>query len=97
MCLTCIFFNALLTLLTRRSGSVFPAAICHSVHNGFSASAVLQVCVCMDAVKRFEEVTADRLPWLLFCVTAMTGTVSLILLLRSVETGKSGTLSIPNG
>lgn len=97
MCLTCIFFNAFLTLLTRRSGSVFPAAICHSVHNGFSASAVLQVCVCMDAVKRFEEVTADRLPWLLFCVTAVTGTVSLILLLRPVETGKSGTLSIPNG
>lgn len=82
MCVSCVLINAFLTFLTVRSGSVFPAAICHSVHNGFTANIVLQYLICESALARVQEISANQLPWLLCLTTAVTALVSLFLLMR---------------
>ncbi len=38
MCVLCIFMGSLLTWLTERTGSVYPACICHAVHNNIANS-----------------------------------------------------------
>ena len=82
MCVDCVLINAFLTFLTVRTNSVFPAAICHSVHNGLGASVVLQCFVCMEAVERFQEIQTKNLPWILCLTTAVTAIVSLGLLCK---------------
>lgn len=82
MCVDCVLINAFLTFLTVRTKSVFPAAICHSVHNGLEASVVLQCFICMEAVERFQEIQTKNLPWILCLTTAVTAIVSLGLLCK---------------
>ncbi|MCI7767916.1 MAG: CPBP family intramembrane metalloprotease [Oscillospiraceae bacterium] len=36
MCVLCIFMGCLLTWLTERTGSIYPACICHAVHNNIA-------------------------------------------------------------
>lgn len=43
MCLLCVLENGLLTALTERSKSIYPASICHAIHNSLSEYAILSI------------------------------------------------------
>lgn len=72
MCVCCVLLNAFLTFLTMRTGSVFPAAVCHSVHNGLGAQALLYYCICEEAAAKAEQATTGKLPWILCAASAIT-------------------------
>lgn len=46
MCIMCVFMGGILTFLTRRSGSIWPAAILHAINNG--SPSVLQFFINTD-------------------------------------------------
>lgn len=55
MCIFCVGENALLTYLTEKSGTIYPAAICHSINNGLGALVVLKLCGSSRAVELAEQ------------------------------------------
>lgn len=83
MCLLCVEENAFLTLLTERTGSVYPASFCHMVHNNcsllvllsfFGSEKTLTVAGSVSSVQAFLTV--------LFIPTAILGAVSFVLLVK---------------
>ncbi|MGN1423885.1 MAG: CPBP family intramembrane glutamic endopeptidase [Oscillospiraceae bacterium] len=82
MCLLCTLENAFLTLLTERTKSIYPASFAHMVNNNISASSVLTVLASGDAIGRLENVGSIGLALVMMIATAVTGTVSFILLMK---------------
>ena len=83
MIIMCIFFSALLTWLTKRTGSVYPAALCHmlvdtvlmTVFSGFAAKA--------DGMP-FEYRVSDFWVMILsvFPMIIVCGTICMVLMMR---------------
>lgn len=81
MSVYCIFVGCLLTWLTEKTGSIYPACICHAVNNNigtFMLSVFLSAGMTDEiySAKQFEIVTLDFLPMAIVCIPFM------ILLLR---------------
>lgn len=81
MSVYCIFVGCLLTWLTEKTGSIYPACICHAVNNniGTFMLAIFLSAGMTDEIysaKQFEIVTLDLLPMAVVCIPFM------ILLLR---------------
>lgn len=83
MCIICVAENAFLTLLTERTGSVFPASFYHMVNNNCAIPTIIGIFGSEAAIS-----TANNIPsiqaalMILFIPLAVVGTVSFILLLR---------------
>ncbi|WP_432649717.1 CPBP family intramembrane glutamic endopeptidase [Huintestinicola sp.] len=81
MSVYCIFVGCLLTWLTEKTGSIYPACICHAVNNNigtFLLSVFLSAGMTDEiySAKQFEIVTLHLLPMAVVCIPFM------ILLLR---------------
>lgn len=83
MCIICVAENAFLTLLTERTGSVFPASFYHMVNNNCAIPTIIGIFGSEAAIS-----TANNIPsiqaalMILFIPLAVVGTVSFILILR---------------
>lgn len=83
MCIICVAENAFLTLLTERTGSVFPASFYHMVNNNCAIPTIIGIFGSEAAIS-----TANNIPsiqaalMILFIPLAVVGTVSFILFLR---------------
>lgn len=79
MCAFCIFIGAVLMWLTKKTGSVYPAAIAHAVNNG----AYLTPLFANDYP---EKVAGSKLFMVIFIPTFILGAVIFILMLRKEDT-----------
>lgn len=85
MSVYCIFIGCLLTWLTEKTGSIYPACICHAVNNniGTFMLAIFLLAGMTDEIysaKQFEIVTLDFIPMIVVCM------IFMILLLRKGKT-----------
>ena len=82
MCIYCILVNALLTLLTERTKSIYPASFCHMINNNLSFGVMLTILGSQAALDRLENVSNISAFWVMLPVCAVTGVVSFILLMK---------------
>ncbi len=83
MCLLCAADNAFLTLLTERTGSVYPASFFHMLNNNCSLMVLLNIFGGEETLAIAESVPPVRaFLTVLFVPTAILGAVSFVLLSR---------------
>lgn len=82
MCIYCILVNALLTLLTERTKSIYPASFCHMINNNLSFGVMLTLFGSQTALDKLENVSNISAFWVMLPVCAMTGIVSFILFMK---------------
>lgn len=82
MCIYCILVNALLTLLTERTKSIYPASFCHMINNNLSFGVMLTIFGSQTALDKLENVSNFSAFWVMLPVCAVTGVVSFILLMK---------------
>ena len=83
MCLMCIFMNAFLTLLTEKTGSVYPASFCHMVNNNLGSTVLIMIAG-SEALPNALQKTSSISMFLLTCLPLLliTGVLSFILLMK---------------
>lgn len=82
MCIYCILVNALLTLLTERTKSIYPASFCHMINNNLSFGVMLTLFGSQTALDKLENVSNISAFRVMLPVCAMTGIVSFILFMK---------------
>lgn len=83
MCVTCTAENAFLTLLTEKTGSIYPASFYHMVSNNCSLMLFLTLFGSEQAVAAANAIpTIQSYLTIMLIPTVILGTVSFILLLR---------------
>lgn len=90
MCVMCILMNAFLTLLTEKTGSVYPACFCHMVNNSFGAdtfAAITGSDAFADRVSGLSTVSVMLKAYL--PLLAVTGVISFVLLIKNKDTASS--------
>lgn len=81
MCLMCIFMNAFLTLLTEKTGSIYPASFCHMVNNNLGSTILIMLAGSEALTNALEEASTISMFLLIYLPLLMvTGILSLILL-----------------
>ena len=83
MCLMCIFMNAFLTLLTEKTGSIYPASFCHMVNNNLGSTVLIMIAG-SEALTNAVEKASNIFMFLLTCLPLLliTGVLSFILLMK---------------
>ena len=83
MCLMCIFMNAFLTLLTEKTGSIYPASFCHMVNNNLGSTVLIMIAG-SEALTSALEKASNIFMFLLTCLPLLliTGVLSFILLMK---------------
>ena len=83
MCLMCVGMNAFLTLLTEKTGSIYPAAFCHSVNNNLSSGVLVSLLGSEAAIEGYSGLSmlSSFMPYI--PVILVTGAVSMVLLMRN--------------
>lgn len=83
MCITCTAENAFLTLLTERTGSIYPASFFHMVSNNCSLMLFMSIFGSEGAMAAVNSIpTVQAYLTIMLIPTVTLGTVSFILLLR---------------
>ncbi len=82
MCGLCIFSNAFFTLLTERTGSIYPASVAHMVNNNCSPAMVMTLIISENAMEKLSAIPSIKLFAYELAVLAITGAVSFFLLIR---------------
>lgn len=83
MCLLCVANNAFLTLLTERTGSIYPASFFHMVDNNCSLLVLLNFFASEKALSVADSVpSVQAFLTILFIPTAILGAVSFVLLVK---------------
>ncbi len=82
MCLYCILMNALLTLLTERTKSIYPASFCHMINNNLSPGVMLSILVSQTALDKLEGISSLSYFGVMLPICTITGVISMILLMR---------------
>lgn len=83
MCGLCIVSNAFFTLLTERTGAIYPASFAHMVNNNCSPFVFMTILASESAMEKMSEVSNISLFGVELCVLAVTGIVSFVLLVKS--------------
>lgn len=83
MCLMCVLFNAFLTLLTEKTGSVYPASFSHIINNNINAPLLIAIAGSSALTKAVEGTSAVSV----FLITSLpllliTGVLSYYLIQR---------------
>lgn len=83
MCLMCIFMNAFLTLLTEKTGSIYPASFCHMVNNNLGSTVLIMIAGSEALTNTLDGVSSVSV-FLLTCLPLLliTGVLSFILLMK---------------
>lgn len=82
MCLFCILMNALLTLLTERTKSIYPASFCHMINNNLGAGILLTIFATPAALEKMADASSITLFLIMLPTTAIIGIISMVLLMR---------------
>lgn len=90
MCVLCVADNAFLTLLTERTGSIYPASFFHMVNNNCSLMVMLTFFGSKETLSIMESVpSVQAFLTILLAPTAILGAVSFVLLVRKSKTNKA--------
>ncbi len=89
MCGLCIVSNAFFTLLTEKTGSIYPASIAHMVNNNCSPAMVMTLVISENAMEKMSEIPSIKLFGYELAVLAITGAVSFFLLIKSKKPNNS--------
>lgn len=81
MCVMCTVMNAFLTLITEKTGSVYPAAFAHAVNNNLNMSIWFAVFGSETATEKVSSLSSLEAFLPFICVLAVVGIASIILLL----------------
>ncbi len=91
MCLLCVANNAFLTLLTERTGSIYPASFFHMVDNNCSLLVLLNFFGSEKALSVADSVPpVQAFLMILLIPTAVLGAASFVLLVRKPGTRSAG-------
>lgn len=82
MCIYCILVNALLTLLTERTKSIYPASFCHMINNNLSFAVMLSIFGSQAAIDKLSDASNINAFWVMLPVCAATGVVSFVMLMK---------------
>lgn len=82
MCLFCVLMNALLTLLTERTKSIYPASFCHMINNNLSVGIMLTIFASPDALEKMTDISNLTLFLIMLPTMAIIGIISMVLLMR---------------
>ena len=82
MCLVCVVNNAFLTLVTEKTGSVFPATFIHGINNSLSVSILLTLFASSSLRYKVESAGTIKMTLIITIIPAITGIVSLILFMK---------------
>lgn len=88
MCLMCICLSPLLTLLTKRTESVFPASIVHAINNNASAMVILTLIANESVLIKVSEIEIIKLFFVMIVPMAIAGIISYIILLNDYRKEK---------
>lgn len=86
MCIMCTAMGAILTLLTKRTKSVIPAAIMHGINNNMSFNVFLYLFASEEVLKIYSEnnqITGMALMLIPICII---GTVCFVILCKDAKT-----------
>ena len=83
MCLMCIFMNTFLTLLTEKTGSIYPASFCHMVNNNLGSTVLIMIAGSEALINALEMASSISM-FLLTCLPLLLiiGVLSFILLMK---------------
>ena len=82
MCLMCTALNALLTLVTEKTKSIYPAAFIHSVNNNLNAAIWYSVFGSEEAIEKGLKLSPVETFVPMISVIAAVGIISFILLMK---------------
>lgn len=82
MCVLCIVMNAFLTLLTERTGTIYPASFAHMVNNNCSPFILLTTLTLEGTMEKISSFSNVKLFLIEISVLSVTGIVSFILLIK---------------
>lgn len=82
MCIMCICIGAFFTLITKRTGSVFPASLAHLTNNAAGASVIVSMILTDAALELEESIAVIPLSIAAFAPEIIVGLISFIILLR---------------
>ena len=83
MCVMCVAENAFLTLLTEKTGSIYPASFSHMVNNNCSLTVFLGIFGSEKALAAVDDLSSLKAALtLLIPITVIVGIVSFILLMK---------------
>ena len=88
MCLMCANLAAFLTLITKRTGSVFPASIAHGINNQAGASIMLAVIATESFAEKVENVSIITAFFIQFIPMFVVGIISYIILIKDYMKSK---------
>ncbi len=89
MCGLCIVSNAFFTLLTEKTGSIYPASIAHMVNNNCSPAMVMTLIVSENAMEKLSAIPSIKMFAYELAVLAITGAVSFLLLIKRKKPNNS--------
>ena len=89
MCLWCVICNCLLTLLTERTKSVYPASFCHMINNGFAGSAMFMLFGTENAIEMQNEISGVSAFLATLPVSLIIAVISMILLMKEPRGDKN--------
>lgn len=96
MCIMCTAMGAILTLLTKRTKSVIPAAIMHGINNNMSYGVFLSLLASEKVLAEMESVSMIVLMALLLIPIVMIGAVCFLILVRDSRKEKAALLQKQN-
>lgn len=83
MCVYCILMNALLTLFTEKTGSIYPASFCHMINNNLNPAIFLSIWCSEAFVEKVTTVTLFDLAPITLILSGITAVISFIILIKS--------------
>ncbi len=89
MCGLCIVSNAFFTLLTEKTGSIYPASVAHMVNNNCSPFVVMTLIVSENAMEKLSAIPSIKLFAYELAVLSITGAVSFLLLIKRKKPNNS--------
>lgn len=88
MCIFCASLSAFLTLLTKRTGSVFPACIAHGVNNQAGAGIILTLICSEKFVENIGSVDIITSSLIMFSPAVIVGIISYLILISDYKKSK---------
>ncbi len=82
MCILCTAESAFLTLITKRTDSVIPAAVAHAINNNASAGVFLTVIINQGMADKMSDINMPLFFFVMLLPVSVTGIVSYVILLR---------------
>ncbi len=89
MCVMCTAMGAILTLLTKRTQSVFPAAIMHGINNNMSFGVFLSMFGAEALSEHLETLNSPATMAIMIIPEAIIGAVCFVILCRDAKKEKS--------